>query len=142
MTIMMKTPKVSRRGFVIGSAAAGGGLAIGFSIAGMARSLAAARRRQLPANEVGIWVAIKPNDDVIVRMARSEMGQGTLTGLAQLVAEELEADWKKVKWEYITPGESLAKQARLGRLRHRRQPRHPRCRTTTCAAAAPSRARC
>ena len=60
-------------------------------------------------NEVGAWVFIKPNDDVIIRIARSEMGQGTLTGLAQLVAEELEGDWKKVKTEYPTPGQNLAR---------------------------------
>ena len=60
-------------------------------------------------NEVGAWVVIKPNDDVIIRIARSEMGQGTLTGLAQLVCEELECDWKKVKWEYPTPGKNLAR---------------------------------
>ena len=60
-------------------------------------------------NEVGAWVFIKPNDDVIIRIARSEMGQGTLTGLAQLVAEELECDWKKVKTEYPTPGQNLAR---------------------------------
>ena len=46
---------------------------------------------------------------VVVRVARSEMGQGTLTGLVQLVAEELEADWSKVKWEYVTPGQNLAR---------------------------------
>jgi isoquinoline 1-oxidoreductase beta subunit len=46
---------------------------------------------------------------VIIRIARSEMGQGTLTGLAQLVAEELECDWSKVKTEYPTPGQNLAR---------------------------------
>ena len=43
------------------------------------------------------------------RIARSEMGQGTLTGLAQMVAEELECDWSKVTTEYPTPGQSLAR---------------------------------
>src|SRR6202008_2848394 len=50
---------------------------------------------------------IRPDDTTVVRIARSEMGQGTLTGLAQLVAEELEADWSKVTTEYPTPGESV-----------------------------------
>src|SRR4030095_7340617 len=55
------------------------------------------------------WVVIRPDDTVVVRVARSEMGQGTLTGLAQLVAEELECDWAKVTWEYPTPGQSVAR---------------------------------
>ena len=50
---------------------------------------------------------IKPDDSVVIRMARSEMGQGTITGLAQLVAEELECDWSKVSYEYPTPGENV-----------------------------------
>ena len=59
--------------------------------------------------EVNAWVVIRPDDTVVIRVARSEMGQGTLTGLAQLVAEELECDWVKVKTEYPTPGENLAR---------------------------------
>ena len=57
--------------------------------------------------EINAWVVIQPDDKVVIRIARSEMGQGTLTGLAQLVAEELECDWNKVTWEYPTPGENL-----------------------------------
>ena len=52
-------------------------------------------------------MVIHPDDKVVIRVARSEMGQGTLTGLCQLVAEELECDWKKVTWEYPTPNENL-----------------------------------
>ena len=59
--------------------------------------------------EVNAWVVIKPDDTVVVRIARSEMGQGTLTGLAQMVAEELECDWTKVTWEYPTPGANVAR---------------------------------
>jgi CO/xanthine dehydrogenase Mo-binding subunit len=56
--------------------------------------------------ELNAWVVIHPDDKVVIRIARSEMGQGTLTGLCQLVAEELECDWNKVTWEYPTPGEN------------------------------------
>ena len=59
--------------------------------------------------EVNAWVVIKPDDTCVIRIARSEMGQGTLTGLAQLVAEELECDWKKVTTEQITAGANLAR---------------------------------
>src|SRR6266481_2592453 len=59
--------------------------------------------------EVNAWVVIRPDDTVVIRIARSEMGQGSLTGLAQLVAEELECDWTKVTTEYPTPGQSLAR---------------------------------
>ena len=59
--------------------------------------------------EINAWVVIHPDDKVVIRIARSEMGQGTLTGLAQLVAEELECDWTKVTTEYPTPGENVAR---------------------------------
>ena len=60
--------------------------------------------------EINCWVRVLPDDTVVVRIARSEMGQGTLTGLAQLVAEELDCDWAKVTTEYPTPGQNLARQ--------------------------------
>lgn len=94
---------VSRRSFLVGSASAIGGLSLGFHV-----PFAAAVPAKAVA-EVNAWVVIKPDDTVIVRIARSEMGQGTLTGLAQLVAEELECDWSKVTTEYPTPGENLAR---------------------------------
>src|SRR6185295_2838084 len=66
------------------------------------------------ATEVNIWVAIRPDDTCVIRIARSEMGQGTLTGLAQLVAEELQCDWNKVTTEGITPGRNLANKRAWG----------------------------
>src|SRR5664279_2068619 len=91
-----KGTKLSRRKFIVGSAAAaGGGLARGLNVPFGIGSAQA----QGAATEVNIWVAIKPDDICVIRIARSEMGQGTLTGLAQLVAEELECDWKKVTTE-------------------------------------------
>ena len=64
--------------------------------------------------EVNAWVVIRPDDTVVIRIARSEMGQGTLTGLAQLVAEELECDWSKVTTEFPTPGQSVARKRAWG----------------------------
>ena len=93
---------MNRRSFIVTSAAVTGGLAIGFDPFGKQ-----VVRAQDGSPEINAWVVIQPNDRVVIRMARSEMGQGTITGLAQLVAEELECDWNKVTYEYPTPGTSL-----------------------------------
>ena len=103
---------VSRREFLIRSTTVGSGFALGLYLPLGAREVmaaegAAAKASELP--EVNAWVVIKPDDTVVIRIARSEMGQGTLTGLAQLVAEELECDWSKVTTEYPTPGQNLAR---------------------------------
>jgi isoquinoline 1-oxidoreductase beta subunit len=96
---------LSRRRFLGSSAAAAGGLIVGFHVpfasAGAVQGAA--------APEINAWVVVKPDDTVVIRIARSEMGQGTLTGLAQLVAEELDCSWAKVTTEYPTPGENLAR---------------------------------
>jgi isoquinoline 1-oxidoreductase beta subunit len=95
---------MNRRSFIISSAAVTGGLAVGFNpfLARVARA-----QTHNGAPEINAWVVIQPNDRVVIRVARSEMGQGTITGLAQLVAEELECDWRKVTYEYPTPGTNL-----------------------------------
>jgi isoquinoline 1-oxidoreductase beta subunit len=102
---MIKMRKLSRRSFILSSAAVGGGLAIGINPFGSVQVVRAADG----SPEIGAWVVIRPDDTVVVRIARSEMGQGSLTGLAQMVAEELECDWKKVTWEYPTPGTNVAR---------------------------------
>ncbi len=94
---------VSRRSFLVGSAAAAGGLALGFNIPFATEALAQS------APEINAWVMVRPDETVVVRVGRVEMGQGTLTGLAQLVAEELECDWAKVTTEYPTPGQNVAR---------------------------------
>ena len=110
-----KSAKLSRRNFVVGTAAAGGGLALGFNLpSGFGAAMAQGAATN--GTEVNIWVAIKPDDTCVIRIARSEMGQGTITGLAQLVAEELECDWKKVTTEQITPGTNLARKRAWGEM--------------------------
>ncbi len=94
---------ISRRGFVAGAAAAFAGFTYGFRIPFDSVNAAP----ETFPDEVNAWVVIKPDETVIIRIARSEMGQGTLTGLAQLVAEELNCDWSKVTAEYPTPGQNL-----------------------------------
>jgi len=104
-----------RRRFLLTSGAAAGGLVVGFHVplparaqaAGAAGASGAAAAPAAP--EVNAWVQIRPDETVVIRIARSEMGQGTLTGLAQLVAEELQCDWARVTTEYPTPGQNLAR---------------------------------
>src|SRR5256885_3494888 len=107
---MKGTPKITRRSFIIGTAAASGGLALGLRL----RFDATEAHAATAPTEVNAWVVIKLDDTVVIRVARSEMGQGTLTGLAQLVAEELDCDWSKGTTEYPTPGQSAARKRAWG----------------------------
>ena len=91
---------LGRRNFLVSSAVAAGGFSLGFSVPFEAAHAAEVK-------EINAWVVIHPDDRVVIRIARSEMGQGTLTGLAQLVAEELQCDWNKVSWEYPSPAENV-----------------------------------
>ena len=95
---------LSRRGLLAGSAAAAGAFSFGFAI-----PFAGEAQAQGAVPEINAWVVVHPDDKVVIRIARSEMGQGTLTGLAQLVAEELNCDWSKVTTEYPTPGQNVAR---------------------------------
>lgn len=104
----MRNP--ARRKFIVDSAAASGGLALGFNL-----PLAFAAEKAA-GTEVNAWVVIKPDNSTVIRIARSEMGQGTITGLAQLVAEELECDWQKVSVEQITAGQNLARKRIWGEM--------------------------
>jgi isoquinoline 1-oxidoreductase beta subunit len=96
---MPATIDISRRAF-LGSGAAAGALVLGFPTRAAAQGA---------APEINAWVVVQPDERVVIRIARSEMGQGTLTGLAQLVAEELDCDWARVSTEYPTPGQNLAR---------------------------------
>ena len=89
----------TRRSFIASTLAASGAFQLGFSL------FPAQAQNATP--ELNAWVVIAPDESVTIRIARMEMGQGTLTGLAQLVAEELECDWSKVRTEYPTPGQNL-----------------------------------
>jgi len=99
----------ARRRFLGTTAAAAGSLVVGFHVPFARDAIAQAVAAPPARPEVNAWVVVRPDDTVVIRIARSEMGQGTLTGLAQLVAEELECDWAKVTTEYPTPGENLAR---------------------------------
>jgi isoquinoline 1-oxidoreductase beta subunit len=104
---MNYVPKVDRRSFVVGTAAAGAGLSLGMSL-----PFSEAHAQGTP--ELNAWVVVRPDDTVVVRFVRSEMGQGSLTGLCQLVAEELECDWSKVTWEYVDPRQNITRKRIYG----------------------------
>ena len=119
-------------------AAAGGGLALGLRLpfgrnAGIGS--AEAKSAATAEAEVNAWVVIKPDDTVVIRIARSEMGQGTRTGLAQLVAEELECDWRKVTTDSITPGRTSPASASGARWARAGAAASAPPRTTSAAAA-------
>jgi isoquinoline 1-oxidoreductase beta subunit len=105
MTKTTRSTNLSRRRFIVGSAAAGGGLALGIPLP---FGIGDAAAQGAAGTEINAWVVVRSDDTCVIRIARSEMGQGTLTGLAQLVAEELECDWSKITTEHIYPGRNLA----------------------------------
>ena len=109
---MNYAPQMNRRSFVIGAVAGGGGLALGLELPFGPRGASAT----VGGPEINAWVAIQPDETVVIRIAKSEMGQGTITGLAQLVAEELECEWSKVTIEYPTPGQNLARKQAWGSM--------------------------
>lgn len=103
---MQNQAALTRRQFVVSSTLASGGLALGFHFP------AAAQSNELSTfggSEINAWVVVRPDDSCVIRVARAEMGQGTHTGLAQLVAEELECDWAKISLQTFTPGQNLAR---------------------------------
>ena len=107
---------LSRRSFLTGISAAGGGLALAFAV-----PFAPARAAE-EAPEVTAWLVICPDNSVVIRVARAEMGQGAQTGLAMLVAEELECDWAKVRTEFVSPEENMRRDRVWGDSVDRRQP--------------------
>src|SRR5215471_5421724 len=107
---MSRTPThrphlINRRSFVASVTAAGGALAFGFDIPFGPRASHAAE----DTPEITAWIVIEPDDSVIIRIAKSEMGQGSFTGLSMLVAEELACDWNRVKPQFAPPHENLAR---------------------------------
>jgi len=95
---------LSRRSFLIGVSAIGGGLALSLAV-----PFAPVRTAE-EAPEVTAWLLIGSDNSVVIRVARAEMGQGAHTGLAMLVAEELECDWSKVSTEFVSPQENTRRE--------------------------------
>ena len=102
----------ARRAFLVKSAALGGGLMVGVTLPFAGFAAEGAQK----APEVTHWITILPDDTVVVRIARSELGQGTYTGLAMLVAEELGCDWSKVRAEYADVNDHVKRNRIFGSM--------------------------
>jgi len=98
---MKVNPDVTRRSFVVGLTATAGSLSICFAIP------LETRAGDDLGCEITAWIVINRDNSTVIRVAKSEMGQGVLTALPMLVAEELECAWTKVKTEYVPAHENL-----------------------------------
>jgi len=105
----------SRRNFLKVSAAVGGGFALELTVPALAQVSAAGKTRA-SGPELTAWIVIHPDDSVLIRVARSEMGQGSSTGLAMLVAEELACNWNKVRTEFVSTGEHIRRKRVWGSM--------------------------
>ena len=107
---------LSRRHFVVATLSAAGGLAVGVAIPNFAAAIPLGPKPWLAdeatrANEANAWIVIEPDDTVTIRVAKAEMGQGVLTALPRIIAEELGCDWTKVKSEYASANRNVRENA-------------------------------
>ena len=95
---------LKRRHVILVTAAAVGGLMIGWSAAPQRRRLTTGKPLAVSDGQVALngWVKVSSDGTVTVMMSQAEMGQGSHTGLAMLLADELDADWERVKIEQST----------------------------------------
>src|SRR6202167_1402517 len=107
-------PALTRRHFIVSVATAAGGLAIGIRIgAAPGRALATTVAAHpwddsaYDPHEIDAWIAIEPDDSVLIRYQRAEMGQGSMTALPMIINEELQCDWSKVRIEYASPNRNI-----------------------------------
>ena len=118
MNQIMKT-SITRRHFVVASASAAGGLAISVAFPGLADAASIGAQAWGPEstpNEVNAFLAIYPDGSILIRSPHQEMGQGAITALPMIVAEELECDWSKVKVEYASPARNLREKNVYGEM--------------------------
>ena len=106
----------ARRQFLKQSAALGGGLTLGFYLPTFGADTASAPSTRATSPEVNAWVIVRPDNTIIIRYARSEMGQGSSTAAPMMVAEELECDWKQVRMEYASASEQLRRDGVWGNM--------------------------
>src|SRR5262249_36974237 len=99
---LARAGRVTRRAFLASVGGAGGALPLGFDIPLRPRPA----RASSAAPEVTAWIVIAPDDEITIRVAKSEMGQGSFTALPMLIAEELGCDWSRVRAEFAPPHEN------------------------------------
>ena len=113
----MKSPidkKVSRRALIKSSVTATGGLLLAFHLPSFSKARPFESYPE-SAEEINAWLTIGVDDTITIRVAQAEMGQGVFTSLPMIVAEELEADWRKVRAEYADVNRSI-RQDRIYRM--------------------------
>src|SRR5690348_5069070 len=103
---------LSRRHFILTAASAAGGLLVGIGAAPEDARAATISNQPWSDNdharhEIDAWIAIDPDDSILIRYQRSEMGQGSMTALPMMIAEELQCDWSKVRVEYASPNRNI-----------------------------------
>src|SRR5580704_1133690 len=112
---------VTRRHFILTAVSAAGGLMVGIAVAsGSARAATSSEQpwndRDYAPNEIDAWIAINPDDSILIRYQRSEMGQGSMTALPMMISEELQCDWSKVRIEYASANRSVREQRVYGNM--------------------------
>src|SRR6266481_2881739 len=106
MTIQTSNADISRRGFMIGAA--------GFTFAVALRLPAGTAKAAGKDAVLSPWVTISTDDTVAIMSPAAEMGQGSLTSLPLILAEELDADWSKVRIVVAPPNDELYKNPAFG----------------------------
>jgi isoquinoline 1-oxidoreductase beta subunit len=99
-------PPLSRRSFISVTAAAGGGLLLGFRLPGRAPSAPAPERDAAGTFAPNAFIRIDPDGRITLIMHKVEMGQGTYTSMPMLLAEELEVDLSQVQLEHAPPDDA------------------------------------
>jgi isoquinoline 1-oxidoreductase subunit beta len=112
---------VTRRHFILSTASAAGGLMVGIVVApDNARAATISERpwndNEYAPHEIDAWIAIDPDDSILIRYQRSEMGQGSMTALPMMIAEELQCDWSKVRIEYASSTRSVRENRVYGNM--------------------------